>query len=121
MVAMAYAARHPSHPAKLVLISTEAVGGSYLEKRVELFERFGRPEVGALARRRFLESKGEPDEAAVAEWRRLAMPHYTRKPLDPNVMRRAIIRPDVLQWWAGSESRNFDMLAHLSGIACPTL
>jgi proline iminopeptidase len=34
MVAMSYATRHPSHPAKLVLISTEAVGGSYPERRV---------------------------------------------------------------------------------------
>ena len=37
MVAMAYATRHPDHPAKLILITTEAKGGSYLEKRVELF------------------------------------------------------------------------------------
>ena len=28
-VAMAYATRHPSHPAKLILISTEAAGGTY--------------------------------------------------------------------------------------------
>src|SRR5206468_5216837 len=51
------------------------------------------------------------------------MPHYTRKPLDPDVMRRAIIRQDVLKWWArpGGESRSFDMLADLSRIACPTL
>ena len=54
MVALAYATRHPAHPSKLVLISTEAAGGSYPERRVELFERFGGPEVGALARRRFL-------------------------------------------------------------------
>src|SRR5436190_10875745 len=58
MVAMAYATRHPEHPGKLILISAEAKGGSYPEKRVELFERFGGPEVGALARRRFLEREG---------------------------------------------------------------
>src|SRR5947199_7880235 len=122
-VALAYATRYPDHPAKLILISTEAKGSSYLEKRVELFERFGGPETGALARRRFFERKGQPDEAAVAEWRRLAMPHYTRKPLDPDVMRRAIIRQDMLKWWArpGGESRSFDLLADLSRIACPTL
>jgi proline iminopeptidase len=48
MVALSYATRHPAHPAKLVLISTEAVGGSYPERRVELFERLGGPEAGAL-------------------------------------------------------------------------
>jgi len=38
-----------------VLISTEAAGDTYLDRRVALFERFGGPEAGALARRRFLE------------------------------------------------------------------
>jgi pimeloyl-ACP methyl ester carboxylesterase len=124
MVAMAYATRHPTHPAKLILISAEAVGGSYLEKRVELFERLGGPDVGALARQRFLEGKGQPDEVAIAEWRTKAMPHYTRTARDPDVMRRAIIRSDVLQWFTrpgSGESRNFDMLADLSRVACPTL
>ena len=44
MVAMAYATRHPAHPSKLVLVSTEAIGDSYLEKRVELFGRLGTPD-----------------------------------------------------------------------------
>jgi len=125
MVAMAYATRHPSHPGKLILISAEAKGGSHLERRVELFEHFGGPEVGALARRRFFEEKGQPSEDTIAEWRRLAMPHYTRKSRDADAMRRAIIRPDVLQWFTrpgpDGESRNFNMLADLSRVACPTL
>jgi pimeloyl-ACP methyl ester carboxylesterase len=43
MVALAYATRHPAHPSKLVLISTEAAGDTYLDRRVALFERFGGP------------------------------------------------------------------------------
>jgi pimeloyl-ACP methyl ester carboxylesterase len=89
MVALAYATRHPEHPAKLVLISTEAVGGSYPERRVELFERFGGAEVGALARRRFLEIRSHPDQASLEAWRRLAVPLYTRVPRDPDAARRA--------------------------------
>jgi pimeloyl-ACP methyl ester carboxylesterase len=62
MVALAYATRHPDHPSKLVLISTEAAGDTYLDRRVALFERFGGPEVGALApqvsRRRQSEGSG---------------------------------------------------------------
>src|SRR5258708_33618649 len=54
MVALAYATRHPDHPSRLVLISTEAAGGTHLDRRVALFERFRGPEGGALARRRFL-------------------------------------------------------------------
>lgn len=123
MVAMSYATRHAGHPAKLVLISTEAVGGSYPERRVALFERFGGPEVGALARRRFLEARGHPDEASLDAWRRLAMPLYTRMPRDPNLMRRAVNRSPVLQWFTrpGGESHSFNMLADLGRVQCPTL
>jgi len=123
MVAMSYATRHPSHPGKLVLITTEAKGDSYLEKRVELFERLGGPEVGALARRRFLETKGQPDEAAVAEWRRLAMPHYTRRSRAETIG-RAIVRQDVNRWFTRpgrGEGHNFDFFPDLHRIACPTL
>ena len=71
-VAMSYATRHPEHPAKLILISTEAKGQSYLEQRVALFESLGGPEVGALARRRFLETGGHKDPASVEAWARPA-------------------------------------------------
>ena len=115
MVAMAYATRHPAHPAKLVLISTEAVGGSHRDRRVALFERFGGPEVGALARRRFQEVKGHADMASINAWLSLAMPHYTRTPRDPDVARRAVNRPEVLQWFTrpDGESRTFNMLGDL--------
>lgn len=122
-VAMAYATRYPSHPGKLILITTEAKGDSHLERRVALFEKFGGPEVGALARKRFFETKGQPDEVAVAEWRRLAMPHYTRRSR-AEAMGRMIIRQDVLQYFtrpAQGEGHTFDFLPHLHRIACPTL
>ena len=123
MVALAYATRHPAHPSKLVLISTEAAGGSHRERRVELFERFGGPEVGALARRRFLELKGHPDQASLDAWGRLALPLYTRIPRDPDMARRAVNRPGVLQWFTrpGGESHRFNMFADLHRIRCPTL
>jgi pimeloyl-ACP methyl ester carboxylesterase len=123
MVAMSYATRHPDHPSKMVLISTEAVGGSYPERRVALFERFGGAEVGALARRRFLEARGPPDQASLDAWRRLAMPFYNCLPRDADAMRRAMIRPEVLHWFTrpDGESHRFNMLADLARIRCPTL
>jgi len=123
MVALAYATRHPAHPSKLVLISTAAAGGTYPDRRVELFERFGGPEVGALARRRFLEVQGHPDQASLDAWRRLAFPLYTRTPRDPDMARRAISRSEVLQWFTkpGGESDTFNMFPDLSRIQCPTL
>ena len=121
MVALSYVTRHPAHPAKMILVSTEAVGGSYRERRVALFERFGGPEVGALARRRFLE--GHTDEATLEAWLRLAFPHYTRTPRDPVAAQRTIRRPEVLRWFTrpGGEAHTFNMLPALARVQCPTL
>jgi pimeloyl-ACP methyl ester carboxylesterase len=123
MVALAYATRYPAHPSKLILISTAAAGGEYRERRVALFERFGGAEVGALARRRFLELEGHPDLASLDAWRRLAFPLYTRTPRDPNMASRAVSRSEVLQWFTrpGGESLTFNMFPDLGRICCPTL
>ncbi|SDN84810.1 alpha/beta fold hydrolase [Afipia sp. GAS231] len=122
MVAMAYATRHPAHPSKLILISTAASGAEHLNRRIELFERFGGPEVGALARRRFLEVQGH-DQASLDAWGRLALPHYFRKRRDPDTARRAINRSEVLHWFTrpGGEGNGFDMSGDLHRIQCPTL
>jgi pimeloyl-ACP methyl ester carboxylesterase len=123
MVAMAYATRHPAQPSKLILISTSASGDDHLERRIELFERFGGPEAGALARRHFLEVKGHTGQASLDAWRRLAMPHYFRRPRDPDMARRAVSRPDVLLWFTrpGGESHSFNLFPDLRRIRCPTL
>jgi pimeloyl-ACP methyl ester carboxylesterase len=123
MVALSYATRHPGHASKLVLISTAASGSEHRERRVALFERFGGPEVGALARRRFLEVQGHPDQASLDAWARLAIPLYTRIPRDPDMARRAVNRSEVLRWFTrpGGESHSFNMLADLGRIQCPTL
>jgi proline iminopeptidase len=124
VVALAYATRHAAHPSKLVLISTEAAGDTYLERRVALFERFGGPEVGALARRRFLDVDSPRDQASVDAWRKLAFPLYTRTPRDPNIGSRTVGKPQVaLHWFAkpGGESHSFNMFPDLGRIQCPTL
>ncbi len=77
-VAMAYATRHPSHPGKLILISTEAAGGSHKNRKIAMFEKLGGAEIGAMARRRFFE--GHTDKASLEAWLRLAFPIYTRTP-----------------------------------------
>ena len=102
---------------KLVLISTDGrPEAAHLDRRVELFERFGGPEVGALARRRFLQVQGHTGEASLDAWRRLAMPLYFRIPRDPDMARRAVNRSDVLLWFSrpGGESHSFN---HVSGSA----
>ena len=121
MVALAYATRHPEHPAKLILVSTEAAGGTHLEERVALFERLGGPEVGALARRRLID--GHMDAALLDEWVRLAFPVYTRTSRDPAWVRRAIVHPEVHLWFTRSngEGRTFNLLPMLQRVQCPTL
>ncbi len=122
-VALAYATRHPTHPAKLILVSTEAAGDTHLARRVELFERFGGPEVGALARRRFVEGQGHTDSASVEAWLRLAFPLYPRTPRNPDVARRVVRHPEVTHWFMrpGGEGHMFNLVPGLSGVQCPTL
>jgi proline iminopeptidase len=121
MVALAYATRHPAHPGKLILISTEAAGGTHLAERIELFERLGGPDVGDLARRRFL--GGEVDAAMLEAWIRLAFPVYNRRPRDPAAVQRAILNPECNLWFTrpGGEGRSFNLLPALPRIQCPTL
>jgi proline iminopeptidase len=121
MVALAYATRHPAHPAKLILISTEAAGGAHLAERVALFERLGGPAVGALARRRFFD--GQVDPAMLEAWIRLAFPVYTRTPRDAVAVKRAILHPEVNIWFTrpGGEGRTFNFFPVLRRVQCPTL
>jgi pimeloyl-ACP methyl ester carboxylesterase len=120
-VALAYATRHPAHPAKLILGNTEAAGGTYRERRVALFERFGGPEVGALARHRFLD--GHTDGATLEAWVRLAFPLYSRTPRDPDVIRRAVRHPEVTRWFTrpGGEGHTFNFFQALPQVQCPAL
>jgi pimeloyl-ACP methyl ester carboxylesterase len=121
MVALAYATRHPEHYAKLILVSTEAAGYSHLDRRIALFERLGGPEMGALARRRFLERQS--DTATLEAWIRIAVPLYTRSPRNPAEIQRVKRNPDVLEWFTrpGGELRTFNFFSTLSSVQCPTL
>jgi len=120
-VAMAYATRHPPHPGKLILISTEATGGSHKDRKIAMFEKLGGAEVGAMARRRF--SEGHADKAVLDAWLRMAFPLYTRTPRDPQASRRVVANPEVTQWYTrpGGEAHSFNMLPDLARVQCPTL
>jgi pimeloyl-ACP methyl ester carboxylesterase len=121
MVALAYTTRHPGHPCKLILVSTEAAGTSHPDRRVALFERLGGPEVGALARRRFIE--GSLDAQGLEAWGRLAFPFYTRTRKHLQAAQRGIRRAEVNLWFAqpGGEGRTFNFFPELHKIRCPTL
>ena len=117
-VALAYATRYPEHCAKLILCSTRA-GPPEPEREIEVFERLGGPEAGAVARRFLIGSTVDAD--ALRDFVRLCRPLYTRAPYDLNRDLRQAWRIDVLRHFRASEDYTFDYVAKLRQIKCPTL
>jgi proline iminopeptidase len=114
-VAMAYASRHPDHPAKLVLSSTAARWD--MGRTVRAFERIGGPEAGDVARR-FWENPGRD---TVADYLRTCMPLYSRTPQDPDSLPRIRFHLELAYAWEKQEGRSLDLLADLARVRCPTL
>jgi proline iminopeptidase len=118
-VAISYATRHPEHPSKLILVSTAAQGGRpYVERSIELFGRFGGPEMADLARRHLVNSTPE----TLAEWVEKGLPLYDRNAKrDPDSASRAIRSQKVIMHFYGNEMNTFDFRADLARIHWPTL
>ena len=121
MVAMAYATRHPEHAGKLVLVSTSAQAASHTDAKIAMFTRLGGAAAGELARRRFVE--GDTSPALLKDWIDIAFPFYTQTPLNPDLLRRIVMKQPVRErfFGPGGEGRTLDMLHELSHIQCPTL
>lgn len=115
MVAMAYAARHPEHPAKLVFSSTAA--RTDLPLMLRRFEERGGAEVVAAARRFWTEMSAD----SVGDYVRLALPIYNRLPGDPEAARRSRMSVDVMLHFLGGEGRTMNLLPGLANVRCPTL
>ncbi|HEX4301440.1 MAG TPA: alpha/beta hydrolase [Rhizomicrobium sp.] len=119
MVAMAYAARHPEHPAKLILSSTAA--RMRLDVTYRLMEERGGPEARAVAERFW---KATSDEA-FADYMRVCSPHYNPPggvvAEQAAARRRAISRPDVTRHFSLGEMLSMDARPGLAKVVCPTL
>jgi proline iminopeptidase len=115
MVAMAYAARHPDHPAKLVFSSTSA--RTDLPLMLRRFEERGGRAVAAAAERFWTEASRE----SIGDYLRLALPTYNPTPGSPEATARARISPDVMFHFVGGESRTMNLLPGLANVRCPTL
>lgn len=120
-VAMAYATRYPSHPGRLVLVSTAAKAGTHVAERVAMFTQLGGEAVGRLAHRRFVEGDTSPE--VLQAWLDAALPCYTVTKPDPLAWEREVANPAATAWFnrVGGEGRTFDFLAQLSTISCPVL
>ena len=121
-VAISYATRHPEHPGKLIFSSTAAQGQTHVERSIELFERAGGAEIGAMARHAL--TVGYDDPEFVMRWVTQAMPFYnTRAIPDPDARSRGVQSGKVLMDFLGpsGEGLKFDLLADLAKVQCPTL
>jgi pimeloyl-ACP methyl ester carboxylesterase len=116
MVAMAYASRHPEHPARLILSSTAALK---LDVTYEMLEARG----GARARQIAEDFWTAPNDALVAEYQEVCMPLYNPRPnpADAVARRRAIRRTAVMTHFILGEMRTMDLSPGLSAIGVPTL
>ncbi len=121
MVAMAYAVKYPSHPGKLVLVSTTAQATSHTLSKVAMFAKLGGAEAGELAHQRFVQ--GDTSAEVLDAWIEVALPLYTQTGFDRKSWQRQILNQEVREWFYGAdgEGRCFDLLPHLQRIQCETL
>src|SRR5207244_3479864 len=115
MVAMAYAARHPEHPGKLVFSSTSA--RMMWPRMWAKFEQLAGPEIRAIAETFWM----EPSAETLAPYSARVMPMYTRMPRDPDATSRTVHNYDVLFHFAAGEQKVMNLLPGLARVTAPTL
>ncbi|MGY1633505.1 alpha/beta fold hydrolase [Geodermatophilus sp. SYSU D01186] len=114
MVAMRYAARHPEHPAKLILQSTRP--RLDLDGLVRAFGRLGGDEAARAARAFW--STGGPE--ALARYGEVCAPLYGPSQADADELARTTYNLELLSD-PGSVIRHVDLRPELAGVRCPTL
>jgi proline iminopeptidase len=115
-VAQRYLARHPAHPAKVVLSSTSPHMG--LERKLQMFEKLGGPQARDVARA-FWQA---PSPATWAPYDALCMPLYNPHPqTDPDAKARRIANLEILFTWSGGEMQTMQLLPGLANVQCPVL
>jgi pimeloyl-ACP methyl ester carboxylesterase len=116
MVAMSYAARHPEHPASLILASTAATMD--LAATYDMMERLGGSDARRIAERFW----SEPGPEAAAEYMAVCMPLYNPSgALSEAVRKLAILRTEVMFHFIRGEQRTMNLLPGLAEVVCPTL
>lgn len=114
-VAQRYLARHPAHPAKVILSSTSHHMG--LERKLAMFERLGGPE----ARRAAAAFWSDPNAQTWADYNRVCMRLYNTTPQDAGARQRIVFNTDILFASAGGEQRTMDLRPGLAKVQCPVL
>lgn len=115
-VAQRYLARHPGHPAKVILSSTSHHMG--LARKLAMFERLG----GTDARRAAETFWTDPTAATWADYERVCRPHYnTTQPANDDAKQRTIAVDEILFHTARHEMPTMQLLPGLKNACCPVL
>ena len=115
-VAQRYIARHPGHPAKVILSSTSP--RMNLERKLAMFERFG----GAAARHAAEAFWTAPNEATWAHYNVVCKPHYNQlAAANDDAHRRIVFNEAILFASASGEQRTMNLLPGLAEARCPVL
>lgn len=115
-VAQRYLARHPQHPARVVLSSTSHHLG--LPRKLAMFERLGGPAARAAADAFWT----APGPVTWAEYQRLCMHLYNvQPPADSQARQRIRFVEEILFASAGGEQQQMHLLPGLAQVQCPVL
>lgn len=115
-VAQRYLARHPQHPARVILSSTSHHMG--LPRKLAMFARLGGEPARAAAEAFWL----APGEATWARYQEVCTPLYNTRPAaDPLARGRTVFNTEILFTSAGGEQRTMDLLPGLAPVCCPVL
>jgi len=117
MVAMHFAARHPSGLSKLILSSTAAQ--FRLDETVKIMRKLGGKRAAEVSHQFF----SNPSQDAYDTYGEVCLPLYSNPNApEANAFReRAIERPEVAIHFFAGEMASMDMRAEIANITCPTL
>ncbi len=112
-VAQRYLARHPQHPAKVILSST--LPAIRLDRAIAMFDRLGGPAAASAW-------WNTPTVDTRAMYATLCLPLYNqRPPTDPYAAKRTLFDLDILIGFVRGECRTMDLLPGLAHVRCPVL
>jgi pimeloyl-ACP methyl ester carboxylesterase len=114
IVGAIYGARHPDHPAKLVLINPAA--RIVTERSVAVYERLGGAEAAEVIRR----FREEPSDETFARFLRTCFPLVMNYELSAELSVRADWSPEALIHWHRDVAPSLDLREQLGQIRVPT-
>ena len=114
-VAQRYIARHPAHPAKVVLSSTSP--HMALPRKLAMFERLGGPEARRVAEAFWT----RPCAETWGPYNAVCKQHYNTRPQPAEAGQRTIYNEPILFASAGGEQQTMDLLPGLARAQCPVL